>query len=196
MGRKYSYPECSCRGEIFLLFALMLLILPLQWVAAFIIAALWHEFCHLAAVYLCGSRVERVQISPTGTVMDTPPLSTVRELICTLAGPMGGFLLIFLARSFPRLALCGAIHSLYNLLPMFPLDGGRAFRTIAQCLFPKRAEAICTAVAWGTRIFLFGISLLVTVTWELGVLPLLCMVRLLLPNHAKTPCNKLSERVQ
>ncbi len=196
MVRKCRYPEFSFRGEIFLLLALMLLILPLQWVCAFFTAALWHEVCHWAAVYLCGSQINRISISPGGAVMDTPPLSSVRELICTLAGPMGGFLLLFLRQSFPRLALCGAVHSLYNLLPLLPLDGGRAFRTIMQILFPQRAEAICSAVAWGTRIFLFGISLLVTVSWELGILPFLCMVRLLLPNHAKTPCNTLPERVQ
>lgn len=196
MVRKYRFPEFSFRGEMFLLFALMLLILPLQWVCAFFTAALWHEFCHCASVYLCGSRIDRISISSGGAVMDTPPLSPICQLICTLAGPVGGFILLFWGRSFPRLALCGVVHSLYNLLPLLPLDGGRVLSTVMQTLFPQRAEAICTAVAWGTRIFLLGISLLITVTYELGILTFLCMVRLVLPNHVKTPCNKLPERVQ
>ena len=196
MAKKWNKPVFSIRGESFLLLALMILILPLRWVIGFLAAALWHELCHVVAVYLCGGTIRNVSVSGLGAVMDTQPLPPWRELICTLAGPFGGMILLLFFGVFPRLAFCAAVHSVYNLLPLLPLDGARALRCVTQVFMPKRAVAICAGVEWGTRILILGISVLVGVVWNLGILPLLVMGRLLLPNTLKTPCNKALKAVQ
>ena len=58
--------------------------------------------------------------------MDAAPLPVGAELVCVLAGPAASLLLLLLVRPFPRLALCGFVQGVYNLLPLGRLDGARA----------------------------------------------------------------------
>lgn len=108
--------------------ALLLLVIPLQWFISALLAAAFHEFCHYVAVSICRGHVYVLHISHSGAKMESSPLSPGQELFCALAGPAGSFFLLIFFRSFPRLALCALIQGIFNLLPLYPLDGGRAFR--------------------------------------------------------------------
>lgn len=177
--------------------ALLLLVLPLQWVTAAFCAALFHELCHFLAIRACGSRVSMINIGGSGAMMDVGALSNTQELICTLAGPVGGLLLLFIARWFPRLAICGLFHSLYNLLPVYPMDGGRALRCVAFYILHDRADNVCL---WVERIFCVTILLLgVYASWvlKLGPIPVIMAgILLLKANHGKIPCKAGLKRVQ
>ena len=168
-------------GACFLL-ALMLLVLPLQWICAAIIAAVFHELCHILAVYACGGRVRRCYIGSGGALLEAGPMPPIRELICVLTGPLGGFLLLLVIRLFPRLALCGAFHSIYNLLPLNGLDGGSALQRIAWMLFPENAGEICL---WAQRIcmaILWSLAIYAAFAVRIGFLPLAAVLTL----HLKT----------
>ena len=110
--------------------ALLIILLPLRWFAAAIIAALLHELGHYCAVRLTGGTIHRLKVGLSGAVMETSGLSGKSELICLLAGPLAGLLPLLAIRIFPTLALCGVIQSLYNLLPVYPLDGGKMLHRI------------------------------------------------------------------
>lgn len=69
--------------------------------------------------------------------METLPMSTGRELIAVLAGPAASLLLLSLVRVFPRVAICGLIQGIYNLLPIYPLDGGKALRCLMALVEEK-----------------------------------------------------------
>ncbi len=114
------------------LLALLLLTLPLPWVAAAVLAAAVHEGCHLGAVYLLGGKAQGLWVGPRGARMDAVLPSQRREVLAILAGPGGSLALTLLAGLFPRLALCGLIQGLFNLLPLPPLDGGRALRLLRR----------------------------------------------------------------
>jgi hypothetical protein len=159
-------------GGILILLALMILILPLQWVTAIVLAAAFHEWCHILALRFCGAHAGALQIEARGARLRAEGLSRVQELVCSLAGPLGGLFLLVFARWIPRTAVCAGFQSLFNLLPVYPLDGGRLLRCIGLgdrgCIW---VENICLAGilligAWASfrlhlGLFPFGISLLV-----------------------------------
>ena len=146
----------SIKPEFLFILAVLLLLLPLQWVVAWFIAVFFHEACHYWALRLCRSPVYRVKLTIFGAYMETEALTGAKGCICALAGPLGGLLLLLVARWFPRLALCGLFQSAYNLLPIFPLDGGRALR----CALGSTAAGAraCRVLEWTVLllILIFG----------------------------------------
>lgn len=125
-----------------LLGALLLLILPLHWLAAAVLAAGVHELCHLGAVYALGGRVLSFCIGPAGARMETDLQGRGRALLAALAGPAGSLLLLFLGRFLPHVAVCAAIQGLFNLLPLYPLDGGRVLRCCLEGRLSDRTMAV------------------------------------------------------
>lgn len=105
--------------------AVSLLLIPLKWVIAWFTAIGVHELFHYIALMICGLPVKKVEVRHFGVQMDTFPMSGWKEATCAAAGPCGSLLLVMLSSMFPRLALCGAFHCLFNLLPIYPLDGSR-----------------------------------------------------------------------
>ena len=167
-------------GICFLL-AFWMLILPIKWLFAMVAAAGFHELCHYGMVHLVRGKVISVQISGFGARMEVDGLSDGKELICALAGPAGGLILLIFARWIPRIAICAAVQALYNLLPVYPLDGGRALRCGATLMLPPdKADKFCV---WAERIALCAISVLAlygTIWLDLGLFPVLMAAFLIL----------------
>lgn len=154
--------------------ALALLVLPVHWVGAVILAAAVHEGSHYIAVRLCGGKIGKFGVGTVGAKLEAFRLSTGEELICALAGPVGGFALMLVSRWLPRTALCAVLQSLYNLLPVYPLDGGRALRCITQLLFPGIIGERLSGIL--ERMCLVGIvlaGLYGSFVLRLGLIPLL-----------------------
>lgn len=183
----------ACIGAAFLI-----LVLPLKWVLAVILAAAFHELCHGVAVRLCGGQVLRLRIGGRGALMEATPLPPKKELICALAGPVGGLLLLFTARWIPRIALCGAIHSAYNLLPVYPLDGGRALRCGAEIFLPpEKADKLCAWLERSCILALIGLGIYGCLVLDLGIAPALPAAILLIRGEiGKIPCKPALSGVQ
>ena len=116
----------------------LLLMLPLRWVVAAILAAAVHELSHLLALYLLGIRVFGIAVGGRGAVLETDSLTDGQELLCALAGPVGSFVLLIFAQWIPRVALCGLCQGLYNLIPLGNLDGGRVLRSLVNLVHRKK----------------------------------------------------------
>lgn len=128
--------------------ALLLLLLPLDWILSAFTAALFHELCHILAVVSIGGKIRRVRICVTGCQLETGPMSPLGSIFSILAGPAGSFLLLLTARHLPKIAICGLFQGAYNLLPVEPLDGGRVLRIFLNRYAPSRAEQVMTAARY------------------------------------------------
>lgn len=141
MGRKCRI-QFRVTGAVCIFSALALLTLPLSWILALVTAATVHELCHLAALKLCGVPVCAISLDIGGAVIGTGMIPPEREVFCALAGPAGSLALLLLAKRMPLAALFGLIQGLFNLMPLYPMDGGRALRGMLEILFPSRWERI------------------------------------------------------
>lgn len=161
MDRK---PEFQISAGALIFLAALVLLLPLQWVGAVMLAAVVHELCHAFAICLLGGSIESILISSRGIVMKTQPMSGIREIACAMAGPLGSLCLLLFVRWLPRTAVCGLFHGLYNLIPLLPMDGGRVLRgMIFGLLTPPKAEKLFRWIQRGISIML-GICCLVLVS--------------------------------
>lgn len=137
--------KVAIEAHTYFFWAFLLLVLPVRWVFGFFIAAAVHELCHIGMLHIFRKNPLQLWVSPGGMKMDVPELSPVQEFFCTLAGPIGGLLLLSLGRWYPELALCAGVQSCYNLLPLYPLDGGRILRALANLLIPQYSDAVIFA---------------------------------------------------
>lgn len=187
MDRKLEF-QISAGALIFL--AALVLLLPLQWVGAVILAATVHELCHAAAICLLGGSIERVTIGSRGIVIKTQPMSGIREIVCALAGPMGSLCLLLFVRWLPRTAICGLIHGLYNMIPLLPMDGGRVLRgMLFGLLTPLKAEKLFRWIQRGIALLL-GICCLVLIT-KTGVFAVVFGIFLLRNLRRENPLAKM-----
>ncbi len=130
---------------------------PLSLLFSILLAAAAHEAGHLLLLSHFGVALRRMRLSAFGAEIDAPgveKLSYGKELCVTLGG-VGANVLCSLASAalavrfsldiFFVLAGANAVLAAYNLLPVAPLDGGRALYLIFAYLFgPAVGDAVAT----------------------------------------------------
>ena len=136
-------PKNNClrvrvHSGMFLRVALLLMVLPLRWILCFSLAAALHELGHLCALKMLKVRIFEIRIDVTGAVIETGETTHMQELIAAAAGPFAGALTCVTARCFPLLALCAFVQTAYNLIPIYPFDGGRICRSLGAILSQRK----------------------------------------------------------
>lgn len=177
--------------------ALLLLLVPLRWLLAAVLAAILHECFHILAIRLCGKHILSIHIGFGGTTIETNVSGGTQELLCAMSGPFGSLLLLTLCHRFPELALCAGAQGLFNLLPVYPLDGGRALRCLLTMLFPGKADRVGKWVARAVFLLLTVIGIYGAVQLSLGLLPIFLTSFLAFKVILrKKPCKPRQIRVQ
>ena len=172
-----------------ILMAALLLLLPLNWLIAALLAAAVHELGHLAAIHAYGSRPEFLSVGGFGAQIHTGPLDNRAEFFCAAAGPAASLFLLSLCRFFPKLALCGAVQGMFNLIPVHPMDGGRILCCFLRRLCPRRAEGIFHIVHCLVICGLLALSLIAAICRRDGFfLALVCIMALSRLLYSKIPC--------
>lgn len=180
----------------FLMGALLLLTLPLPWLAAAGAAAGIHEAGHLLAIRLLGDKASEIQVGCTGAKIHTAFSRPWREFICAAAGPTASLLLLLVAKLFPRIALCGFVQGLYNLLPIYPLDGGRMLCSALKEWLPAKAEKITLVAGQGTGCLLLAGALAALLCRQPGIALLLGAAAVRSGALGKIPCKTGGKAVQ
>ena len=151
-------PEIDLRPGFFM-FAIVLAALDRSGSVLPILYAMGvHELAHVVMMLACGGRVRRLTLRFADLRIDAAGLGYRQELLAALAGPLVNLVcgVLFCMRS-PAFAAYSLMLGIYNLLPVWPLDGGRAVRcALAQHLPLARAEAVsrrssfavCAALIW------------------------------------------------
>ena len=128
-------------GAVVLLSGLYFL-LPLRWCAHLALTVTVHELGHVAALILCGAEVCGLRMEGCGLVLRcTPQEGALRTVTAALAGPAAGAGLFCILRGLGYIA-CAELSLLFscvNLLPVLPLDGGRALYAALAALAGERA---------------------------------------------------------
>jgi Zn-dependent protease/CBS domain-containing protein len=143
-----------------------------------------HELSHSMVARYFGIEVVDITLLPIGGVarMPMPASSPKEEILISIAGPIASlalaFSLWFLARAFgssvtlgdfsvyngmlAQLAAVNIVLALFNLVPAFPMDGGRILRgVLALYLRPFTATRIAVGVGQVFAILMFFYGLMV-----------------------------------
>ena len=190
--------KITFESEILIIFAFAVLIIPFSWIFAWLVALFVHEFSHCIALSLTGNSIDRITIGPKGILMNTEFNSHRSEVISSLAGPLGGIFLLLTVRLYPKIAICSLFLSAYNLLPIYPLDGGRALRSIlsARLSSQKVARTEKYLVFIVILVILF-LGLYASFILKLGYLPLIFTGILMFKNKpGKCACKDRPLRVK
>ena len=130
---------------------------------------IFHEIGHLLAGIILKVKPEKIEIMPCGLSISFYKNVTnckIKELIIVLAGPITSALLAILSQniSFTYIMKEEAVYSnililLFNLIPIYPLDGGRIIKTVLDIKFKNNKNSnIINKINYITIIILTIIS--------------------------------------
>ena len=153
--------------------AALCLTVPIPWAGAFLLSSVAHELGHIFAMKWMGIRIHRLLLRADGAYLEAGEMTPKQELVCALAGPLGGLAVVLLARWFPRTAVCAVVQTCFNALPVYPFDGGRALRSLTGFWIPEYTEKICVFAELLAAALIAGVGLYLSVGIGMGWLPLI-----------------------
>ena len=126
--------------------------------AMIMLFALIHELGHLLAGILMGMKPEKIELMPFGVSISFKikveeynkkikkgNMLEIKKILVALAGPLTNFIIIIIASNinidlFKALIIIytNFLIMIFNLLPIYPLDGGRILKGILHIILGKR----------------------------------------------------------
>ena len=128
--------------------------------------ALIHELGHLLAGLLLGMKPEKIELMPFGVSISFKikveeynkkikkgNLLEIKKILVAIAGPLTNFIIILITNSLKIDIFKGLIIiytnfliMIFNLLPIYPLDGGRVLKGILHINFGIRKSELYTNI--------------------------------------------------
>ena len=165
--------------KIFLLIILFYFTKQIEVYAMTMCFVIIHELGHLLAGLLLGMKPQKMEIVPYGISISfkiTPKdynqkikngnLLEVKKIFVAIAGPLTNFIIILIAIKM-KITIISTLMIIYsnclliafNLLPIYPLDGGRILKGILYIIFGKvKAEKYINTISFISLICLTFIA--------------------------------------
>jgi len=156
--------------------------------AGLFISVFGHELSHALMARFEGIEIEEIVLHPFGGLarLSSEPQNPRAEFRIAVAGPAASFIIAILAFGGAKVAALGdyvativvfyflawgnLLLAVFNLLPGYPLDGGRVLRAIlwrnsGNISQATRMAGICGVLIAGT-VILFGVYIMIAPNWK------------------------------
>jgi Zn-dependent protease len=155
-------------------------------VCAMFVCVLMHEYGHVLSARRYGIHTPDITLLPIGGVarMERMPRNPLEELVVALCGPLvnvliaGGIFIglgltqgfdwsLFMSPGFfwDTLMVWNLMMVAFNLIPAFPMDGGRVLRALLAMMIPDYAKATRWAANIGQAIAVIAALAMVMTGW-------------------------------
>ena len=165
--------------KIFIFLILFYFTKQIEIYAMIMIFAIIHEIGHLLAGLLMGMKPEKIEIMPFGVSISFKinvkeynkkikkgNRLEIKKMIVALAGPITNFIIILITSNLKidliksmLIIYTNFLIMIFNLLPIYPLDGGRILKIILHIILGKRkSEKYTNIISKITVIVITAIS--------------------------------------
>ena len=187
--------------KIFLFLFLFLLTSQLEMYLLLMLFAIIHELGHLAAGLILKFKPEEIKLTPVGLQiqfkvsneeykLNNVKSYTIKKAIIALAGPLTNFIIatIMIAIAqiniglqytyiFSLIVYSNLLIAMFNLIPIYPMDGGRVVKEILSIIFGKKKAykitymisktvlILLTAVASTAILYIHNIAILIIIAY-------------------------------
>ena len=172
---------------------------PVFWIAAAVICllgygedffvmllfALIHEGGHIAAAWIFGKKCRKINITPIGVYAEINgyyDIGAVGGIFIAAAGPLVNIIIAVLCRYIGLLYIyeLNIALAVFNLLVIYPLDGGRIVKCFCECFMGTvRADRITMRCSYIGSVFLILIGILQTIFFPYNI-SLICLGKYLM----------------
>ena len=141
--------------------------------------AIIHELSHMLVGIMLGFKPEKIELNPLGLSLAFKPnyddynlkirnanAFEIKKIIVALAGPISNLAIATLVGIFASPSImvntifyANLLIAIFNLLPVFPLDGGRVLKGILHIIYGKwKAKKLVNDISFAVTVVLTAIS--------------------------------------